>query len=444
MRNVIIKIFFALLLFPTITERSKGASLKNLVQNFEAESLLISAIKTKVRASKMDWKDGVSQFLPQLGLTITKPWNDQEKNPLQPHYDPEGLQGSLTLKESLYQNHAQIYNLASSHLKWKMTIEQGKEEINQLIFQLISSYYDFLLARSQKQISEQEIENRQQTLKRAFELNRIGKMSELNYLQAQIDLEKARLQQERMNHQLDLALLSLKRFMPNFEPSPELSILNLKKTPYFVTLFMQQSQEHLLATGLENAPSNKIAILQLDLQKEKYYQSWRSFLPGVYLQGGYNWDFSSWMQDQKEDQVEENWNISLNLNWDLFDGFQKYRQMERSKMEMARQRWNNEDKGRVYQGEVKKAMLSVAHEKTRLKMVEQLLSQATKRRTLASLQYKLGLISSEDLNQAELDLNKAETERVQRTVDYFKAIATVLLKVGIPLTSTGQWIMQSH
>lgn len=334
----------------------------------------------------------------------------------------------LSLNESLFEGGQRfmLYRIAKQQAKINnLSVENSRKSLTAGIAQQVT----FVLTQEKLyQLSKRLRDQRQDAYDLAKARYDVGAVTELDVLQAEIELGAAendiisnerylQANREALNQLLGIDLKS--RF-PVME-DPEVA-------PFSFDLDELVREAYLSRTDLQ--------IVDLGVKQWNnyiWYEKGR-YLPSLSL--GVTWtrdESGTTDEDWTLDPRDRNTRYSMNLSWTLFDGFgREYdvvnRRVQRDRaMEEARMLRLNLEK------EVRDAYYDLETIYNQLRVTERNRDLAERTLNLERERYRLGATSQLSLRDAQITYEQAETDNISKQLEYQTSLIALELAVGISL-----------
>lgn len=426
----------AILMFNPAAGKAKLV-LKNLVQQFEEQSVEVQAANDLLKVVRLQWWDGLAEFSPKVDVQVGKTWYSESNDEfLSVGKKPSDIQTTITVQESLWNNGLTLDKMRVASIRESMQVLKVSDSVNQMILDLIYAYYDYRFSVVNVQIAAVEKINKKKTQDRGEELYKIGKMNRLDYLSAALAYEKAKLDLENDTYASHLAWMKLQDFIPRVDLSPALfTQTDIERRPYYFTLYQNKSLADFSLFHQEGGYEPQMQVYQGQLLAVASQRSWLNLMPGLYLTGSYTRDYSAFFNGQDQPQAQDNWAMALQMTWNLFDGFTQYRDYQRKRIELGthiRQGVINQKQERW---RLKKYFYDVKDQEIKEKYEKKMIELAQSKLQLVREQFESGMVSVNDLNEAELVFKKMQIDKLSRIVAYFKSIALLLKMSGYALSA---------
>ncbi len=289
-------------------------------------------------------------------------------------------------------------------------LEKEKQKIA-ITAQVLQAYFGALLAKKMLNLTEQNVQRTKKYLQITEKRFAAGQLAKFQLLRAQVQMEndQSRLQTVRADYQKSLAFLAKVTGTEEkpIEPQGELqfSPLPLDETKY---------QARALA--------NRLELRQLD-EQQNILETQQKIVaagnkPNLALVS--NFSVLNGFNPMDPEKFYTNYNIGLQLNWPLFDGFNSQYQSKAvyyNKLALSEQKKEIEENIKL---QIRQAVISleqasqkIASQKANIELAQQALE-------LAQKQYDQGVVSS-------LDLLEAQKTLLQTEMGYWQAVFSHLL-----------------
>ncbi|HJA98637.1 MAG TPA: TolC family protein [Candidatus Alistipes avicola] len=297
------------------------------------------------------------------------------------------------------------------------TIEQGNQSRNALVSELVERYYGLALARQVVEVRQQVVDGVRRHLEDAIALEKNGMIAQSERLyiefkmsEAERDLQNARLQVETLSDALKNTLGQSIEAMP----VTTMFILNeIEDVAYYKDLAEKF-----------NPLLNQVA-LKKQLAQEGVKLQRAEFLPQIAAMGGasfYNYQVST---------LVPRWAVGVGVNIKLFDGLNreyKHSAAKQTVKQVASLERKASNDIAVLIEKLYNQMMNYANQMTSIDSSLNFAEEYLRAKNAAFLE---GMSSSSDLVDAELNLARVRTERMQAAYNYDVALAQLLEAAGI-------------
>jgi len=182
----------------------------------------------------------------------------------------------------------------------------------------------------------------------------------------------------------------------------------------------------LVEVALKNNPEIKKKQEEVKIQDFNLKSVKSDFFPKLYIGAGYTYENPHY-------SVEEwgyNWNVFLNLNWDIFSGGKKFYDLKKEKK--SREALLNEllDLKEKIKLKVKSEYFSLNSAYKRYLSQSKNVEIAKQNLEIARKRYNQGLLSHLELKDAQVSLTEAELQRLKALFDYHISLSKLLNYLG--------------
>ena len=309
-------------------------------------------------------------------------------------------------------------NFASVEVSRKLA-EVAQEDI-ELQRQLITlavkeAYTNILFAQRLIRVQRQALERAELNLRSARGFFEVGTRPKSDVSRAEVDVANARLDNIRATNSERLARVALNTAMGIPATTPTQVVDNLVYAP--VTL----DPDQLLAESLRQRPELRQAKLRVEGSEATIKRTFRDFFPDINLGGSYG---------GVRTELNEAWEVSLSLTWNIFDGGNKFARLREAKANyegsVARLRSTELD---IAQN-VEQAQLTVTEADERILAAQTAVASAQENFRLAQGRFDAGVGTILELTDAQLALTQAQNTEAQALADFRIALARLDRAVG--------------
>lgn len=290
----------------------------------------------------------------------------------------------------------------------------------------ISKYYlEFLKAKRTTQIEDEAISQLKEHLKNAEALYSIGKVSNLDVIKANIQIEVARDELAKAKNQLNIQRNKINVLCGNVL-SDSFSIKdNIDELwdKYSNTSF---NFEELKSELKKQHPDLENIKTQQELRKREADIFTKEYYPNIYAFGIAN------VEDSKIPMGNFNWNIGVTVSYSLpfFRGTNFQEKVEQSKLKNEALQENEKDIIQQLESQVKDNLLKYEDIKNRLNGSQKIVKLAEESLTTSNMKYNIGKGTSLDVLDAETVLTTSKLNYNQIVIDLLTNIAELNYTIG--------------
>ena len=294
---------------------------------------------------------------------------------------------------------------------------QGIQQRNALVSELVERYYGLALAQQVVVVRQQVVDCVRKHLEDAAALEAQGMISrseklyvEFKMSEAERDLQNAQSQVETIAAALNSTIGRTDDYLP--------------VTAMFI-LERIEPLDHFRTLAAERNP----LLDQVDQKRRLAYEGVRaqrsSFLPQVVAMGGMSF------YDYQVSKVLPRWAVGVGVNFKLFDGLNREYKYSAAKQTVRRVEALQDKAGNDISVLVEKLYNQMENYRTQMASIEASLAFAEEYLKTKNAAFLEGMSSSTDLIDAELNLAKVKTERIEAASRYDVSLAQLLEAAGI-------------
>ncbi|MFO8182992.1 MAG: TolC family protein [Candidatus Aegiribacteria sp.] len=290
-----------------------------------------------------------------------------------------------------------------------------------LTMDVIEAYYGVVEAAGLLESAQRALDRSTEQLSRTSSLYRMGGATNLELIQAEVQQSSDSLTLLQRENAVSSAYVNLRR------------TAGVTGSPYRVNteaVLQPVTINTALGYSLDTSGSNILAASEERLAAAEY--SWRaarrSYWPSLTAGGSWNWSDDE--LDFEDFSSRDSWQVSLSLQWTLFDGFNRESIIQSSRASMLRQ----EASHRALENSVESSLITARNDLVnsirRWELSLQVLNQAREQLRLSRMSYELGSISLLDLLDAQSQLASAEASVESSRTASLIAEARLLVLLG--------------
>ena len=393
----------------------------------KSPDLNVSALKTK--ASKERVSIANSYYLPKIDAAINGGYAGVNQNSIR--YDYTLLRGSLTASQLLFDFGKTTHTIDQYRYDANATQYNLYQQISNKIFAIKQRYYTFLQAKNVELIYEENVKLNRAQLQRAKRYFQAGIKTKIDVSDANVRLIDSQLQKQKAYYDIDLAKVDLLK---------EMGILHHREhyiiyTPQLILPHIYETLEPIEtnATFYEQfAFSHRYEIRQLiaQIQSSKSVADAKKseYFPTIYANA--NMVAQNVPQELTQVLSSESWQATLNVDWNLFNGFNTKYSYEVAQSESLIAQSSLMQKKLDIKLEVDSALINLLKQRDNIKLAQALLIASKEKFIQSTKRYEQGLSDFIELEQSRRDYIDASTELINYYYAYFIALAQLDRAVG--------------
>jgi len=292
-------------------------------------------------------------------------------------------------------------------------------------FSIAKNYLELLKAKRTVQIQEEAINQLREHLKNAEALYSIGKVSNLDVIKAQVQIEVAIDELAKAKNQLDVQKNNINVLCGNTLGDSFDAVDNIDElwNQYSNRSYNVDELNNLL---VEKHPDLENIRTQKELRNKEAELFNKEYYPNFYAFGITN------VEDSKLPMGNFNWNVGLSVTYSLpfFRGSNFKEKVEQSKIRMDALQENENAILQQLKTNVKNNLVKLDDIKIRLSGTQKIVKLAEESLTTANLKYNIGKGSSLDVLDAETVLTTAKLNLNQIVIDLLSTIAELNYNIG--------------
>ena len=294
---------------------------------------------------------------------------------------------------------------------------QGIQQRNALVSELVERYYGLALARQVVVVRQQVVDGVRKHLEDAAALEAQGMISRSEKLYVEFKMSEAERDLQNAQSQVETIAAALNSTIgqtDDYQPVTAMFILErIELLDHFRTLAAERNP----------------LLDQVDQKRRLAYEGVRaqrsSFLPQVVAMGGMSF------YDYQVSKVLPRWAVGVGVNFKLFDGLNREYKYSAAKQTVRRVEALQDKAGNDISVLVEKLYNQMENYRTQMASIEASLAFAEEYLKTKNAAFLEGMSSSTDLIDAELNLAKVKTERIEAAYRYDVSLAQLLEAAGI-------------
>jgi outer membrane protein TolC len=292
-------------------------------------------------------------------------------------------------------------------------------------YSITKNYLEFLKAKRTLQIQEEAINQLKDHLKNAEALYSIGKVSNLDVIKANVQIEVALDELAKAKNQLDVQKNNINVICGNSLGGSFDLVDNIDE------LWNQYSNKSFSIDELNNLlvakhPDLDNIRIQKELRSKEAELFNKEYYPNFYAFGVTN------VEDSKIPMDHFNWNVGVTVSYSLpfFRGSNFKEKVEQSKIKIDALQETENAVLQQLETNVKNNLVKLEDYKSRLRGSEKIVKLAEESLVTANLKYNIGKGNSLDVLDAETVLTTAKLNYNQIVIDLLTTIAELNYNVG--------------
>jgi outer membrane protein TolC len=298
--------------------------------------------------------------------------------------------------------------------------ETGQRTRQEVIFNVVKSYTDELLARESVRVAEAAVKSAQSDLERAEARQEEGQAVPSDLMSARVQLAQAQEDLLQAQNAADLAHAALNVAMGLPEDATTSIEAGLRESNFDAGALAEREEN-----ALKNRPDLRDASLGVERAANGQHMARAEFLPKVNA-------FSSWEEDNQTLATRggNNWTAGVSLNFNLFDGGANRARLAAARYRQTQAQAQAAQLAAAVKLQVREAYLNLTTAQQRVEVSRQAQSEAEESLRIIQNRYEAGLATITDLLQVETAHTSAQKNYLNALFDYRISYTALELATG--------------
>lgn len=337
--------------------------------------------------------------------------------------DFDSYSSSLRLSQELLSSGGDSWlGLYASRHRLAASREDYRQAELDVVMEVVEGYYSFVEAEQLLESAHRTLQRSGRQLEKTEHLYDLGAATTLELTQARVRESSDRLTAAQRRQALSTAYYDLCE-AAGVEPDGRYTVQSEA-----VLQPLSEETVQSISLVLEENPSLLAQLQRLSSAEDELSASRRSYWPSIGASGSWSWNSSE--LDLGDVPEEDSWSVSLNLTWNIFDGWLRESGINSARAEVLRSRANLESLRRSLRTGLASAYESLVYSVRSYRLAELSLEQAKKQLELSQTSYDLGALSLLDLLEAQEGLSDAEASMVSARIGCLEAEARLWVLMG--------------
>ncbi len=336
----------------------------------------------------------------------------------------DNYSADLTVVQPLFRGGAIPGALRAARLYACLADEVVRGQVQSLVFQVASAYYDVLLARHMYRVNQDAVKSAQAHLDDVKKRRAVGEAAKFDVLRAQVDVSNFRTEMIRQRNSIAIAKTRLLRIMGVSQQS------TVKLSDKLVYEKMQPVLEQAIKLALTSRPDLFQAELGIRLQREAVRIARSRYWPtlaATLVQGLAKPDPHESTTNNWGDQ----WTAGLTLSWDLFDGMAREGKLRQERAILRQKKIALADTQEKALFEIQQAILRLHDAEEAVESQKLNLDRAKEALRLAEVGYREGVTTEVAVTDARSALTTAQGLYYQAVHSHIIARLSLQQAMGI-------------
>ncbi len=305
-----------------------------------------------------------------------------------------------------------------------------EDAAGEVVLQVKQAYYDAALARSAVRIVESSVELAQEHRDDVRLRYEAGRVSELDVMRAEVELENLRPQLVQAKNAVELSMLNLKRLI-NLPLDAEVDLTTPIVPAQGAEAFqaglpaLDQAIERLNQRASVRAMESQVAIReeQVDMARAAYF-------PTISLTGNLSRQaFPQSMRFPNAGDWRDDWTVGFSIKWPVFAALRDA-QVDAAKAQAREAQLQEKQLVESVRVQYEQALGELERARAQIQAARHTVAQAEKVYDLTEMRFREGLATQLEVSQARLSLQQARLNDVQAYHDVYVALASAQRALG--------------
>ncbi len=374
-----------------------------------------------------------SVYLPHLsaGLSVAQ----THIKDLQPEDEDTVGMGTLSASQLIYDFGKTTGLINSSKYYLDAANANLQQQIQNVIFQVEQAYYSVLEKKQLINVSERAVDSYMQHLDQAKKYYKAGVRTKIDVTNAEVELSNAKLDLLRANSNLKTARVKLEQILGMRPNEGDYSLMSDAKNIEDLAAkkpLMDFQLTELLNNAKQYRPGLKQAKDLVLASEASLTQAKGDYYPSINVTGSY-YDYETDLTT-----LQDQWQIGIGLNWELFAGFETEGKVAEAGSIVREQQASLKNLELAIIQEVTDSYLRADENREGVDLANQTLVLSQENLTLAQARYKAGLNDIIEFNDAQLSYTKSQSTLVVTYYTYLTDLARIKLATGMISNEPGE------
>jgi outer membrane protein len=414
-------------------------SLREAIQLALRENKAIAGVAAAARASAARIERARSGWLPKLNYSESFDRSDNpvfvfsslltqhqfgvENFSIGPLNRPDfvnNFQSLLSVDQPLYDAGQTRNAVKSADLSRQMSVEEKRRTEMQVISGVVKAYYGAVLAAESLKTAEQAVRSAETDLRRAESIRAAGISTDVDVLSIRVHLAAVTEQRIQRAADLEVAQSALDDVL-----GLPLDTHHTLTTPLSRLDLPESELASLERDASSTRPEARASHLETDLAKTQVDSARSALLPQVTFHAAFEAD-----RQQFINKGGANWLASVELRWNLFNGFGDKARIEESSHWLERAHADEQRVDSAVRLEVRRAWADLRAAEQRIEVAKAAVAEADESLRITQNRYEAGMSNVTDLLRNETAVLESRTRRLAAVHDQRIAAAMLELAAG--------------
>lgn len=397
--------------------RAETMTLEDCIAWAKTNNLQLLKSRMDIERARKNLTSARADYYPSLGLSSSYRYSGSEiAETSRLSSGREIFATGLSAQYTIYKGGAIRIGERIAQIKLKIAEENYRQIENEIVYSVKQAFFKIRQNQDQISLIKDVLKRRQENLL-LLRLNyNVGRESEPNVKQAEVNLEQTEYEYLKAQRNLNLAKEELAQILNR--PKEEIEIFPEEKEKNFPPL------DSLLKEAENRRPEMIVAQKNREIVQDQIKLAKSAYFPTISFSSSYGW------QGGKITEQKANWGFGINFSLPLFNGFATKAKVEEAKISLKQEDWQLLSLGLKVKREVEEAYTNWQLCEKNLEVNRKMLEAVRSVYQLTKLQYEQGRTTYFFLQQKEGELTQAENNYLNALYNLRLAIATLEKVLG--------------
>jgi outer membrane protein TolC len=328
------------------------------------------------------------------------------------------FQSVVSADQTLYDAGQTKHSVRAAELTRDIAGENRRLTETELIAAAVRAYYDSVLSAEELNAAKQATRSAEADLQRAQTVRAAGLSTDVDVLSIRVHLASVEEQRIRRAADLDVARAALNDVL-----GLPLDTEHNLTTPLSRAILSLDSIEEYESSAMQLRPEAKETKLATGLAESHASDARSRLLPKVVLHGAFETD-----RQRFYDRGGANWLASVELQWNLFNGFSDRARIEETKALLQRSEAEEHRTGSSIRLEVRRAWAAMRAAEQRIEAAKATVAEAEESLRITQNRYGAGMSNVTDLLRTETAVLESRTRYLAAVHD--QRVAATMLELA--------------
>ncbi|MBN2815925.1 MAG: TolC family protein [Campylobacterales bacterium] len=385
------------------------------------------------KASQSRYDSAFASYLPQVDLLASGgkiAMSDMANPASNTLLEDTLLLGKLSVNQILYDFGKRGGNVDNLEYRSQAYNFQDKQNISNKIKDVKGAYYTVLKTAALIDVQKENVKLNEAQVYRSQKYFEAGIRTKIDVSDAKVFLIQAKLQLKNVEYELKSAYALLDKTVGFLDTQEEYSLQTQKLN--LNTLYNSLYQYDLsLQESIDFAYKNRAELqkyaMEIEASTSKIEQFDSEYYPELFLSADYT---KQQLDTLSSFTPEDQWQATVNLNWNLYAGGASNARVEESKLLTKSSEYQYTYSKLAIKKEITDAYINVNRSKDFVELAQSLVQVSAQKFEQASKRYEHGLSDYIELQQARQEYIDAKAKLVADYYDYYIAIANLDNAIG--------------